>query len=210
MAETDVDDVESQIDFWITDRASDCDTLMSNLSIEANKTLKCCAHLLLCIDHAIDKIFRETESKIGTEKLISAEKILRSNSSSLHTVGLIALAKLVSPSHASHSVSLYNEFKEWTSANNFDTASFRGFVSNRFGRILDLSNEFLKHRDALIAFFEAVVDENANKLVLAVHTFLLNPWFLCSSEIYSVIGDILINPLMELLGIDGRGTEKKT
>ena len=83
-------------------------------------------------------------------------------------------------------------------------------MSNRFGRILDLSNEFLKHRDALIAFFEAVVDENANKLVLAVHTFLLNPWFLCSSEIYSVIGDILINPLMELLGIDGRGTEKKT
>ncbi|ESP02454.1 hypothetical protein LOTGIDRAFT_172011 [Lottia gigantea] len=84
------------------------------------------------------------------------------------------------------------------------------FQPNRFGRILEIGNEYLKHRDALNAFFEAVVDENANKLVLAVYTFISNPWFICCSEIYSFLGEILIHPLMELLGIDGRGPGKQS
>jgi hypothetical protein len=109
---------------------------------------------------------------IGFYKLINADKILRSYSSSIHTVGPIALATLLSPRHTSHSVSLYNEFKEWIAVNNCVTSSFIGFVSNRFGRILEIANEFMKYREALTAFFEVVVNENANKLILAAHTLI--------------------------------------
>ncbi|KAK6195771.1 hypothetical protein SNE40_001128 [Patella caerulea] len=209
LAETNVEDIKSQIDFWISDRAADCTALFHNLQIANDKILKCCAHLILCIDYAVDKTFKETELKMGFDKLIQANKILRSNSSSVHSLGLVALAKLVSPSHSSHSVSMYNEFKEWMSVNGYDSASFTGFDSNRFGRIVGLAREFLKNRDALMAFFDAVVDENSNKLVLAVHTFISNPWFICCNEVYSLIGEILIYPLMDLLGIDGRGGDRK-
>ncbi|ESO92790.1 hypothetical protein LOTGIDRAFT_162271 [Lottia gigantea] len=113
LAGSSVDEIKSNIDFWMTDRAADCSKMLTILGIEPAKFLKCCAHLLLCIDHSIDKTFRDTEQITGFDKLINASKILHSTSYSLHTLGLIALAKLMSPSHASHSVSLHNQFKEW-------------------------------------------------------------------------------------------------
>src|SRR5271155_3598520 len=59
-----------------------------------------------------------------------------------------------------------------------------------------------------MTFFEAAVDENGNKLVLAVSTFVANEWFVCCTEVYSLIGEQIIFPILELLGIDNRQNDK--
>jgi hypothetical protein len=180
--------------------------MLEELGIADDQTLKCSAHILLCIDHALEHTFKEAEKAIGLEKLINCANILKSSSSSLHTSGLIALAKLLSPSHASHTVSLYSEYKDWLSTKTGENGtSFKGFVSNRFGRVLHLSNQYLRHKEYLHEFFDTFVDEHSNKLVLAVHTFLNNAWFCCCSEVLSLIGTLFITPLMELLNIDEHG-----
>ena len=56
-------------------------------------------------------------------------------------------------------------------------------------------------------FFDAVVDINSKKRVIAVSTSIQNDWFLCCARIYSQLGDLFIFPLMSLLGIDGRGSD---
>jgi len=67
---------------------------------------------------------------------------------------LKAIAKLLSPSHASHSVSLYSEYKLWLESNQIDLCnSFKGFISNRFGRIAELAKIFLSHQEYIKAFF---------------------------------------------------------
>ena len=111
------------------------------------------------------------------------------------------LSKL-SPSHASHSVSLYNEFITWMDAHKVKYDGFKGFISNRFGRIAELAKTYLKLKEHILKFFEAVVDENSNKLVLAVSTYIQNDWFQCCTEVYSLIADWVIFPIMDLLGID--------
>ena len=63
--------------------------------------------------------------------------------------------------------------------NNTTHDGFTLFIANRFGRVAELAKEFLKRRETIMAFFDAVVDENVNKLVLAVSTFVANEWFLC-------------------------------
>ena len=139
--------------------------------------LKCSAHIILGIDNAIDKVYRNFEQKIGVQKLLDVtggEKIFISPSNSIHTLGLIAIAKLLSPSHAQHSVSLYTDFKYWLSENNLECHKFKGFVANRFGRIAELAKEYLSWRKSIQDFFNAVVDINSNKLVLAVSTFIQN------------------------------------
>ena len=49
-----------------------------------------------------------------------------------------------------------------------------------------------------MALFEAVVDENANKLVLAVSTFVDNEWLLCCAEVYSLNCGQIIVQMLEL------------
>ena len=172
-----VDEVKSAIDFWMTDRAGECDSLLQNLGVEQSKMLKCSAHIILGIDNAIDKVYRNFEQKIGVQKLLDVtggEKIFMSPSNSIHTLGLIAIAKLLSPSHAQHSVSLYTDFKYWLSENNLECHKFKGFVANRFGRIAELAKEYLSWQKSIQDFFNAVVDINSNKLVLAVSTFIQN------------------------------------
>ncbi|ESO85585.1 hypothetical protein LOTGIDRAFT_155073 [Lottia gigantea] len=138
-----VDEIKSHIDFWISDRASDCKVLLENLDIASEKTLKCTAHVVLGVDYAKDKVFRNTEQHIEMQNLIDCGKILKSPSSSVFTVGLIAIAKLLSPSHSAHSVSLYNQYMEWMTVNDVENKrSFKGFASNRFGRIAELAKEF--------------------------------------------------------------------
>ena len=199
-----VDEIKSHIDVWMSDRAGDCFTFLDSLDVNDNKALKCCAHLILCINHGAENVFKQVENQIGVHKLlnISAGDRAFSGGSSVHTLGLIAIAKLFSPSHASHSVSLYNEFKQWLQNHDQGRVKFDGFVSNRFGRIAELSREFVKHREKIIQFFEDVVDENSNKLVLAVAEYIRNEWFLVCSTIYSKLGQLMIFPLMELFGID--------
>ena len=119
-------DIKNAIDFWMSDRAGDCTTFLKSLNVEDEKVLKCCAHMILCADHAIEKTFKQLEQKIGVHKLLdtSAGDRAFTGGSSVHTLGLIAISKLLSPSHASHTVSLYNEFKQWLENNNEDPAKF--------------------------------------------------------------------------------------
>ena len=211
LAKSTVDELKSEIDFWMTDRAGECEGLLVNLGVDQNQMLKCSAHIILGIDHAIDKVYRNVEQKIGVQQLLEVtggEKIFMSPSTSIHTLGLIAIAKLLSPSHAQHSVSLYTDFKSWMANNNLECHKFKGFVANRFGRIAELAKQYLTWRESIQAFFNAVVDINSNKLVLAVSTFIGNEWFTCCAEIYSWMGDLIIFPLMELLGIDKMGNKK--
>ena len=51
-----------------------------------------------------------------------------------------------------------------------DHTGFKGFVANWFGRIAEITQEYLAQRQFILDFFEAVVDVNSNKLVLAVST----------------------------------------
>ena len=186
LAECSVDELKTAIDFWITDRAGDCGTLLKELGIEFDKILKCCAHVILGIDHACDKVFKETEQKIGVQKLLdlsAGQKAFCSPSTSIHTLGQIAISKLLLPSHASHSISLFNEYTSWMEMQGIEKAGFRGFCANRFGRIAEIAREFIARRDSIMAFFEAIVDENANKLVMAVSTYIQNDWFVMCSDV---------------------------
>ena len=51
--------------------------------------------------------------------------------------------------------------KQWMDSNEIKHISFRGFVSNRFGRIAELAKVYLQYREHIRAFFEAVVDVNS-------------------------------------------------
>ena len=76
--------------------------------------LKCYARILLGIDHAKDKVFRDREIKIGVQKLLDVsvgQKAFLSPSISIHSPAQIALAKLLSPSHINHSVVFFNKYK---------------------------------------------------------------------------------------------------
>ena len=87
-------------------------------------------------------------------------------------------------------------------------SNFKGFVSNRFGRIAELSQIHIIHKDHIKKFFDDVVDINSNNLVLAVSTFIQNDWFTQCSELYTEIGDMVIFPLMEFIGIDNKNAIK--
>ena len=88
----------------------------------------------------------------------AGDKVVMSPSSSIHTMGLIAIAKLLSPSHAAYFISLYNEYKEWMDNNEIKHIDVRRFVSKRFRRITEPAKVYLRNREHIRAWFEAVVD----------------------------------------------------
>ena len=87
--------------------------------------------------------------------------------------------------------------------------SFKGFQSNRIGRIAFLASLYLEHKIDLLRFFEEIVDENSNKLVLALSDYLSSEWFSSGCEIFKSIGYLIINPLCDILGIDDFGKTKR-
>ena len=101
------------IDFFMNDRAGDSDVMLDQLGIEETKRLKCNAHVILCIQNAIDKVLKDKETEIGVVKLIStdAQHVFSSPSNSIFTLGLIAFAKFLSPSHSQLNISLYSQYK---------------------------------------------------------------------------------------------------
>ena len=121
------------------------------------------------------------------------------------TLGLIALCKGLSPSHAVLPYSLYMRYKEWCNENNYGANSFKGFKSNRFGRIGKMAELFLQHKDQLKTFFTEVVDEKSNLLVQAMSTYIHSEWFELACQVYSVFSQQVIQPLCEILGIDEHG-----
>ena len=203
-----------QVDFWMTDRSGDGDVVMEKLGVDDQKILKCSAHIILCVDKSIDFVYLEVESSIGRDKLIGVNigSMSFTSSESIVTLGLQALSKLLSSSHAAVSYSLYEPYKLWREREGLDNSNFYGFSQNRFGRTAALAGMFLKHKSDLLRFFAEVVDENSNKLVLAVSTYIESDWFYTGCQVYDFFGSLLIQPLCSLLGIDekksGREFEK--
>ena len=159
-----------------------------------------------------DKVFREAEQRIGVHNLINVkvgEKALTSPGSSIHTLGEIAISKLLSPSDAAHSVSLYSEFVQWMEQEGIERQGFKGFTANRFSGIAQIANQFLKTKDQVLKFFDSLVDINSNKMVLALSVYIQSDWFSLCCKLYRKIADLVIFPLMDLRGIDERGKNLK-
>ena len=114
LSESTVDEINGTIDLWMSDREGDSTTLLQHLGIKAKTKIKCSANVILIIDHACNKVFRNMEQKIGVQKLLhlSADgKVFASPSTSIQTLAQIEIRTLLSPSHAAHSISLYNDYK---------------------------------------------------------------------------------------------------
>ena len=81
-------------DFCMNDRAGDSDASLDELGITSEKRLKCNAHILLCIDQALDKVFKDLETTFGVQKLIGlgASHVFSGGSNSIWYLGLIAFA----------------------------------------------------------------------------------------------------------------------
>ncbi len=160
-----VQDVIDDIDFWLSDRASDTDVLLDHLGVDQHHRIKCCAHIILTIDEALDSEFLNVETKVGRDKLIASNigNVAFQSKNSIITLGMIALAKCLSPSHGALSYSLYMLYKDWRSENNLAIKDFKGFKSNRFGKRSYLAELFDEQKADLIHFFEETVDENSNR-----------------------------------------------
>ena len=209
-------EILDMFDFWMNDRAGDSDASLDELGISSAKRLKCNAHILLCIDQAIDKVFKDLETTFGVQKLIGlgAAHVFSGGSSSIWWLGLIAFSKLLSPSHAQQNISLFSLYKEFLTRDSqscSETAEvsskllksgFTSFSSNRFGRLPELSSIFTQHEQQLREFYAHSVDENANKLVLACFTYLESDWFNLCCQVASEIDRVLTQPLKAALGID--------
>ena len=99
---------------------------------------------------------------------------------------LIVLAKCLSPSHAALGYSLYEQYQIWRKSEQLPCSSFKGFQHNRFGRTGFLATLFLQQREDLVRFWDEFVDENSNLLVLAIHAYLSNEWFIKGCSVYQV------------------------
>ena len=168
---------------------------------------------LLLLQDAIDSVMRDTEVTVGRDKLIStdAAHVFSSSSSSIPTLALIAISKMVSPSHCQESVSQFTAYKsflmEKASGGNLEAKSllkngFVGFSSNRFGRRSALASKLLQHLSLLQDFMEQNVDEFQNKLSLANSVYLHNDWVLLCCRVMSRFENILVSPLLMALGVD--------
>ena len=114
--------------------------------------MKCNAHVLLAVDVALDKVFKDTEILIGVANLIGkgVSHVFNSPKSSVWLLGLIAVAKLLSPSHNQESISLHSDYYSYLrrmseEKGEVTNKEFKGFISNRFGRIGELSHLVINH-----------------------------------------------------------------
>ena len=144
---------------------------------------------------------------IGRDQLagISIGTKAYQSTSSIVTLGLIAIAKCLSPSHAALTYSLYMDNKNWREEHNLETKDFKGFKSNRFGRIAFLASLYLLHKEDLMQYFSENIDESSNKLVLALTAYFKSEWFSVGCEVYKVFEDKLIKPICLMLGVDDYG-----
>ena len=172
-------DMLNFVNFFMTDRAGDATTMLDSLGVIEEKQLKCNAHIILCVDVAIDKVYKDAETLMGASSLISqnASHVFSSPKSSIWILVLIAFSKLLSPSHTKETISLYCDYKRFLtedSESGSETseissqmlkAGFDGFQSNRFGRTGEISESVIKHQVLIRKYFDKAVDEHANRLV---------------------------------------------
>ena len=180
------------------------------------KRLKCNAHVVLAVDAALEKTFKHTETLVGTSNLISSgpAHVFSSSPNSIWCLGLIASAKLVSPSHMKEAITLYKEYTNFLKenvnlSNEYASIStellrsgFKGLVSNKFGRVGELSKATDSQQQLLELFFERWVDVHANKLFLAVDAYLKSRWLTNCCAIASTFYDEVVIPIKKVIGID--------
>lgn len=151
---------------------------------------------------------------------MDAAHVFSSPKNSIWYLGLIAFSKMLSPSHSQDSISLFTRYKSFLkiTAETEDPSAlaskqllkhnFLGFSSNRFGRIPELSNIFVDHKDTIGQFYDEQIDENQNKLWLACFSYLNSAWFKLCCEIGSFFFHEVIKPHKLALGIDEGRFEK--
>ena len=155
-------------------------------------------------------MFRNTEVLLCISKLISecAGHVFSSPKNSIWYLGLIALAKLLSPSHNTESISLHDEYTTFLNTTSLPEGKillkkqFKGFRSNRFGRLGELSELFWQHKSTIEAFFDNQVDIHSNKLVLAVYSYFKSEWFTVCCQIARFFYSTVTLPIKKQLGID--------
>ena len=208
LTENTYEEMKDMIDFFMTDRAGDADTMLDELSVAEERKLKCNAHILLAVDNAMDTMFKDTETLIGNSNLISenAAHVFSSNKSSIWLLGLIAFAKLLSPSHNKESISLYTDYTKYLRDDHSGTKEilngFKGFQGNRFGRIGEISSTIMNHLPFINEFFDKMVMEHSNKLVLAVHAYQRSHWFIMCCDIAKKVYEEVTLPMKQMLRID--------
>ena len=79
---------------------------------------------------------------------------------------------------------------------------FRGFQGNRFGRIGEISYSTIEHSELIAKFFDKMVNEHSNKLVLAVHAYHRCDWFMLCCSIAKTFYHEVIIPVKQMLRID--------
>ena len=98
LADCTVSGIKEAIDFLMVDSAADANLMLKELGIEDEKILKCTAHICLCCDTVIDKIFRQKENEIVTNKLLDVSAGTQhfcSPSTSIFTIASIALPNCI-------------------------------------------------------------------------------------------------------------------
>ena len=128
---------------------------------------------------------------------------------------------MLSPSHAQESVSLYKSYKQYLQEDSRNGQSetkevsggllkhgFQKFSSNRFGRMLSLSETFEENKNMIRKFYDDQVDEHANKLVLACFAYLNSEWFQLCCKIAAVVNKLVVLPIKEALGMDAARSTK--
>ena len=80
------------------------------------------------------------------------ECFLKGNSILTLALMIMTISKLLSPSHATQSYSLYAQYRAWREENGLPNEGFLGFKENRFGRRAKLACMFLDHREHFVSF----------------------------------------------------------
>ena len=137
---------------------------------------------------------------------VGASHCFNAPKNSVWYLGLIALAKLFSPSHSKESISLYKDYSTFLKNEEFSSIDnlkgFKGFQSNRFGRMGEIANTMVFHKDIIDKFFERQVNEHSNKRVLAVSSYKDSQWFLLCCEVSAYFFQTVTIKMKKALFID--------
>ena len=181
LAGTDGDMMKQMIDFWMSDRASDVDPSLEKLGVEPRRRLKCCAHIILCIDEAIEKVLKDHELRIGLSKLLEVQSTrfnIAGRGASILTLGQIAIAKMLSPSHAKDTISLFESFsafmKKSDTKNDFKgSLPLLSFLFFDFSGLYDLIL-FCDPLHVIATFFKGFISNRFGRKASSAALFLEN------------------------------------
>ena len=144
-------------------------------------------------------MLKDVEKTIGRDQLTSLNLGNFQSDLSVATLGLIAIAQCLSPSHAALTYSLYTDYKDWREENRLNVKGFKGFQSNRFGGTTLLASLYLEHREHLIEYFESNIGENNNRLVLALYNYFKCEWFTIGCCVMQHLRKLSLNHLQNYL-----------